>query len=160
MQRIAFMEGMMFGVPFNGLDYFNKDTAKMQGELFKRFEIFNYETEDLVKGSMLTYLAECFIIPTSLLNEHFTFETANDKQVKAVYKDDLYELSGLFTFNTFNEMISFETIDRPCMDSKGIVHDYSWKAECSHYITNEEEYRIPSNFKASWIIDGEWCPIF
>ncbi|WP_414042971.1 DUF6920 family protein [Macrococcus sp. EM39E] len=132
----------------------------MQGELFKRFEIFNYETEDLVKGSILTYLAESFLIPTVLLNEHFEFEALNDKQVKAIYKDAHYELSGIFSFNSSNEMISFETLDRPCMDSKGIIHDYPWKAECSRYITNEEGYRIPSYFKASWKIDGEWCPYF
>ncbi|WP_124058656.1 DUF6544 family protein [Vaginisenegalia massiliensis] len=160
LNRLALIEGSLFGIPFNGYDYMSPDKAFMKGELANHVTLFNQTGSDLVIGERLTYLSEAFLMPPALLNSAIKFETLNNHQVKGTISYQDQDLSGIFSFNDQGQMVEFVTDQRPYMDAKGHVHQYKWKAECLDYQRDQEGRCLPTRFKASWLIDGHYFNYF
>lgn len=141
--RMAFDDAAMFGVPFQGYDYYENGKGGMKGVIGKLITIFNETGEEMDRACLVTYLAESLFLPTALLQDYVTFEQISEYEVKgtATYKGQT--VSGVFRFNDDYEMVSFVTTDRK--DDKT-----PWTAECSGYETDDSGIKLPTTFRAVW----------
>ena len=61
----------MFGVPFEGCDYYRNGKGGMKGVIAKAITIFHQTGIDMDKACLTTFLAECMFAPTILLQVVF-----------------------------------------------------------------------------------------
>ena len=148
--RMAYIDSSMFGVPFQGYDYYENGTGGMKGVLAKAVTLFDQRGEDMDRACLVTYLSECMFLPPALLDGYISFEQTEDHSVRAVITYAGQTAEGVFIFNDDNEMIRFETIDRGVSNSDGTTEYIPWSAECSGYITSESGIRYPTDMRAVW----------
>lgn len=148
--RIALIDSSMFGIPFEGYDYYQNGTGGMKGVIAKAITLFDQKGADMDKACLATFLAESLFAPTILLQDYITFEEISDYQVKATITYSGQTASGIFTFNEQYEMISFTTNDRAATDTNGNMEYIPWSALCSEYHTDENGIKYPSKFQAVW----------
>lgn len=65
--RLAFIDSSMFGILFEGYDYYINGNGGMKGVIGKAIQLFNQTGAEMDEACLVTYLAECFFIPTSIL---------------------------------------------------------------------------------------------
>lgn len=148
--RIAFIDSSMFGVPFEGYDYYIDGIGGMKGVLGKAITLFHQKGAHMDKASLVTYLAESFFSPNIFLQDFITFETIDEYHLKAVinYKDTV--ASGIFEFNESGEMTKFTSNDRGNVATDGTIISVPWTAACGKYRENADGLRVPTTFQAIW----------
>ena len=117
--RLAFIDSSMFGIPFEGYDYYFAGNGGMKGVIGKATQLFHQTGKEMNEACLVTYLAECLFIPTSLLQGYITFEEINELQVAATIENYGITVSGVFTFSEVGEMTSFTTDNRAVTNSDG-----------------------------------------
>lgn len=148
--RLALIESSMFGIPFQGYDYYLDGKGGMKGVIAKLFTLFDQTGEDMDRACLATFLAECMFVPTVLLQDYIEFEEISDYQVRATITAYGQTVSGIFTFNEEYEMVSFSTTDRAVVGSDGTVEYVPWSAICGNYRTGTEGINHPTSFQAVW----------
>ena len=148
--RMALIDSSMFGVPFEGYDYYENGTGGMKGVIAKVITLFNQTGTDMDKACLATYLAECLFAPSILLQDYITFEEISDYEVKATITYGGQTASGIFKFNENYEFISFTTNDRAVANSDGTMEYIPWSAVCSDYVVDDNGIKYPTKFKAIW----------
>lgn len=141
--RMALNDASMFGVPFQGYDYYEVGKGGMKGVIAKLITIFNETGEEMDRACLATFLAESLFAPTILTQDYVSFEQINDYEVKGTISYKGQTASGVFTFNEDYEMISFTTTDRK--DDKT-----PWTALCSGYEVSNSGIKLPTKFQAVW----------
>ena len=155
--RMALIESSMFGIPFEGYDYYSDGTGGMKGVIAKVITLFNQTGTDMDKACLATFLAECLFEPSVLLQDYITFEEIDDYHVSASISYGGQTASGVFTFNDNYEYISFTTNDRAVSNSDGTMEYIPWTAECSNYQISDSGIKYPTNFSAIWnYTDGDF----
>ena len=81
--RMALIDSSMFGIPFEGYDYYQNGTGGMKGMIAKAITLFDQRGADMDKACLVTFLAESLFAPTILLQDYITFEEINDFEVRA-----------------------------------------------------------------------------
>ena len=148
--RMAFDDAGMFGVPFQGYDYFEDGKGGMKGVLAKLITLFNERGEEMDRACLVTYLAESLFVPTALTSGYISFEQISAREVRGSITYKGQTVSGVFTFNDNYEMTSFVTTDRK--DDKT-----PWTALCSDYKVSSDGIKLPTVFKAVWnFSDGDF----
>lgn len=148
--RLAFIDSSMFGIPFQGYDYYEAGKGGMKGVIAKSITLFDQTGEDMDKACLVTFMAESLFAPTMLLQDYFTFEELNDYQVKATISFDGQTASGIFSFNENYEYTSFTTNDRAVANGDGTMEYVPWTAKCSDYYEAENGIKYPATFCAIW----------
>ncbi|KAG4083035.1 hypothetical protein H8356DRAFT_1751383 [Neocallimastix lanati (nom. inval.)] len=148
--RMAFIDSSMFGIPFEGYDYYENGIGGMKGVIAKIITLFDQKGEEMDKACLATFLAECFFAPTILLQKYIKFEEINDFQVRGTIKFHEQTATGIFTFNEQYEMISFTTKDRAATSGDGKIEYIAWSALCSNYQVGENGIKYPTKFQAVW----------
>ncbi|MDF2821068.1 MAG: hypothetical protein K0R15_1509 [Clostridiales bacterium] len=147
--RIALIDSSLFGIPFQGFDSYIDGVGSMKGVLAKSYTLFDQRGETMNKASLVTFLAECFIIPTVILQDYITWEGIDETHAKATISYYDISASGIFTFSDKGEMISFTTDDRVATETDGTSNNVSWTAICSDY-KESNGIKIPTVLKALW----------
>ncbi len=137
--RLAFIDSKMFGIPFQGYDYYMNGKGGMKGVLAKLFTLFDQTGPEMDKACLITYLAEAFFLPEALLKDFITFNT--NKGVTA---------TGVFHFNDAYEMTSFTTNNRGQISPDGTIEYTPWEAQCENYKTYSDGIKRPTVFRAVW----------
>lgn len=148
--RMALIDSSMFGIPFEGYDYYQNGIGGMKGVIAKGITLFHQTGKDMDKACLATFLAESFFAPTILLQDYITFEEISDFQVKATIAYGGQTASGIFNFNEQYEMISFVTNDRAVTNSDGSMEYIPWSALCTEYQISENGIKYPTKFQAVW----------
>lgn len=148
--RIALIDSSMFGIPFEGYDYYQNGMGGMKGVIAKAFTLFDQMGTDMDKACLVTFLAESLFVPTALLQEYISFDELNDFDVKAKITFGGQSASGIFTFNEKYEMISFKTNDRAVVKTDGIIEYVPWSANCTEYQLYKNGIKYPTKFQAVW----------
>ncbi len=151
--RMAFDDASMFGVPFQGYDYYENGKGGMKGVIAKLITLFEDTGEEMDKACLVTYLAESLFVPTTLTQDYITFEQINDYEVKGSITYKGVTVSGVFTFNEQYEMVSFKTDDRVAAGTDGKSENIPWTALCSNYEVSDIGIKAPTAFKAVWNYD-------
>lgn len=148
--RLAFIDSSMFGIPFEGYDYYKNGKGGMKGVIAKAITLFHQKGAAMDKASLVTFLAESLFAPTILTQNYIEFEQLTDWKVKAVITYDGQTASGIFTFNKEYEMTSFTTNDRAVVETDGTTHYVPWSAICSQYEIAKNGIKYPTKFQAIW----------
>lgn len=150
--RIAYINSSVYGIPFEGLDSYTAGNGSMKGVLARFFTLFNQAGVNMNKASLVTFLSECFIIPSAVLQDYITWEEIDDLHAKATICYYGETASGIFTFNENGEMTSFTTNDREAVSFDGKGEKVKWSVVFSEY---EETMGIkkPTVFQAIWHYD-------
>lgn len=148
--RLALIQSRLFGIPFEGYDYYSGGAGGMKGVIAKCFTLFNQTGSSMDKACLVTYLAESLFLPSALLQNRIQFEEISDFEVKATIFYNGQSAGGIFTFNNEYEMISFTTNDRAVIGTDGKAEYIPWTAACGGYKTNELGIKQPTVFKAIW----------
>lgn len=101
------------------------------------------------KSSLVTILAECFIVPNVALQDYIKWEEIDDKHAKATISYYGILASGVFTFDENGEVLSFKTSDRVAIDMNGSTREAEWSAIYSDY-QNVNGIKKPKVMKAIW----------
>lgn len=149
--RIAIVESSIFGIPFEGYDYYINGQGGMKGMLAKLLNLFNQQGKEMDKGALSTYLSECLFVPSSLLyNKNISFEEIDPLNVKACIKHKDISVSGIFTFNEKYEMIKFYTEDRPAVKDDGSIDYIPWSANILSYKKNTDGINFIDHVQIIW----------
>ena len=148
--RLAMIDTSLFGIPFQGYDYYNNGMGGMKGVIGKIITLFDQTGADMDKACLATFLAEALLMPTVLLQDYISFEELEPLKLKATITYWGQTTSGVFTFNENYEMISFYTEDRAMTDTDGTKTTLPWSAICGDYQESESGIKYPTTFKAVW----------
>lgn len=148
--RMALIDSSMFGITFEGYDYYQNGTGGMKGVIAKVITLFDQTGADMDKGCLVTFLAESLFAPTILLQDYITFEEISNFEVLATISYKGQTASGIFTFNEQYEMISFTTNDRAVTNTDGTMEYIPWSALCGEYAIAENGIKYPTKFQAVW----------
>lgn len=148
--RMAHIDSSMFGIPFEGYDYYQNGTGGMKGVIAKAITLFDQTGADMDKACLATFLAESLFAPNILLQDYITFEEISDFEVRATITYGGQTASGIFTFNEQYEMVSFTTNDRAVAESDGSMEYVPWSALCKDYQLSENGVKYPTKFQAVW----------
>lgn len=148
--RLALIDSSMFGVPFEGYDYYKNGKGGMKGVIAKAITLFHQKGTNLDKASLVTFLAESLFAPTILTQNYIEFEQLTDFKVKAKIIYDGQTASGIFTFNKDYELTSFTTNDRAVVGTDGTINYVPWTAICSQYKIAKNGINYPTKFQAVW----------
>lgn len=153
--RMALIDSSMFGIPFEGYDYYHNGTGGMKGVIAKAITLFDQTGTDMDRACLVTFLAESLFAPTVLLQDYITFEEISAFEIRATINYKGQTASGIFTFNEQYEMISFTTNDRAVVKTDGRMEYVPWSALCSNYQLSENGIKYPTNFQAVWNYSDE-----
>ena len=148
--RMALIDSSMFGIPFEGYDYYQNGTGGMKGVIAKAITLFDQTGADMDKACLATFLAESLFAPTILLQDNINFEEISDFEVQATISYKGQTASGIFTFNEQYEMISFTTNDRAVAGTDGSMEYVPWSAICNDYQLSPNGIKFPTKFQAVW----------
>lgn len=148
--RMALIDSSMFGIPFEGYDYYQNGIGGMKGVIAKTITLFNQTGADMDKSCLATFLAESLFAPAILLQDYISFEEISDFEVKATISYGGKTASGIFTFNEQYEMVSFTTNDRAVAGADETMEYIPWSALCEEYQTAASGIKYPTKFKAVW----------
>ena len=148
--RLALIESSMFGIPFQGYDYYQDGKGGMKGVIAKLITLFDQTGEDMDRACLATFLAESMFVPTVLLQGYIELEEIDDYHVKATATAYGQTVSGIFTYNEDYEMVSFSTNDRAVYGTDGTVEYVPWSAVCGNYEIGADGIKVPTAFKAVW----------
>ncbi len=148
--RMAFIDSSMFGIPFEGYDYYQNGTGGMKGVIAKAITLFDQNGAAMDQACLATFLSESLFAPSILLQGCITFEEINDFEIQAAISYKGQTASGIFTFNEQYEMISFTTNDRAVTGTDGSIEYVPWSAICSDYQLSHNGIKYPTKFQAVW----------
>ena len=148
--RMAFVDSSMFGIPFEGYDYYQNGTGGMKAVIAKAVTLFDQTGADMNKACLATFLAESLFAPTILLQDYITFEEISKFEVRATISYKGQTASGIFTFNEQYELISFTTNDRTITGTDGSMEYVPWSAICKDYQLASNGVKYPTKFQAIW----------
>lgn len=148
-ERIAYIDSSMYGVPFEGLDSYIDGKGSMKGVLAKVINLFDQRGKTMDSACLVTYLAECLIIPNAALQDFIHWEEIDENHVKATISYYGISVGGIFEFNELGEMISFTTDDRVATSMDGKEEKARWTALCSDY-KEINGIKKPSTLQAVW----------
>ena len=153
--RMALIDSSMFGIPFEGFDYYcsTNCVGGMKGVIAKSITLFNQKGTEMDKACLATFLAESIFEPSVFLQDYISFEQLNDFEVKATITYKNQTASGIFKFNEQYEMVSFVTNDRAAANSDGTMEYIPWTARCSNYKVSENGIKHPQKMQAVWNYD-------
>ena len=148
--RMAFVDSSMFGIPFEGYDYYQNGTGGMKGVIAKAVTLFDQIGVDMNKACLATFLAESLFAPTILLQDYITFEEISEFEVWATISYKGQTANGIFTFNEQYELISFTTNGRAITGTDGSMEYVPWSAICKDYQLASNGVKYPTKFQAVW----------
>lgn len=155
--RLALIDASIFGIPFEGMDYYYEGHGGMKGVLAKLIPLFDQQGEEMNRSCLVTYLTECLFMPMALMENDITFEAIDDQTVKASITYGGETVSGIFVFNEHDEMIAFTTNDRSVTNEDGSLEQIPWTARCGNYRETEDGLKQPTTFQAVWhYSDGDF----
>lgn len=134
---------------FHARDSYVSNKGNLSVYLFGFLRIVNKKGSSLNQAELLRWLGESVWMPTNLLpNEYITWSTINDSTSKLTMEYNGISVFYDVYFNSTGQIIRLET-ERYMEDTKK-----KWIGEVSNY--NEVEgMMVPTNIKASWILDNE-----
>jgi len=148
--RLAYIRTSMFGIPFEGFDSLQDGTGFMRGVIGKVFTLFNQTGIDMDRAQLITYLGECFIIPTSLFGEHITWEAIDANHARAAITYGEITGSGIFVFGDDGIVRSFHSDERARIGNDGSVDFPGWTVLYDDWKRNENGIYMPSSIKTIW----------
>lgn len=132
-ERYALISSSLYGIPFEGLDSFENGKGSMRGTLAKVIPLFNQQVQNMDQACLVTWLAECLLVPNAALQDFVNWEPIDDTHAKATVTWEGISASGVFTFTETGDLTAFRTGDRVAVGMDGSETKADWSALFSDY---------------------------
>jgi hypothetical protein len=131
-----------------GRDKLKDGNGEMLIKLAALIPIVDKSKNDKINsGAMIRYLAEICWFPTAALNNYISWKGIDKSSVKATFTYNDHSVSGVFSFSTKGDFISFEA-DRYYGGRKDATLE-SWLVEAISY-KEFDGLKIPNKCKVTW----------
>jgi len=80
------------------------------------------------RACLVTWLAECLMVPNAALQDFVKWEPVDDTHAKASVSWNGISVSGVFTFDEAGALLAFRTADRVAVDMNGKETKAEWSA--------------------------------
>ena len=148
-ERLALITSSLLGIPFEGLDSYEGGKGHMKGILAKVIPLFDQGGESMDRSSLVTWLAECLLLPSAALQDFVSWEAIDDTHAAAPVTWQGMSVSGIFTFSAKGELLAFRTSDRVAVDMKGEETIADWSAFfLDYHLVNQ--LRQPQVIQSLW----------
>ncbi|HAM97071.1 MAG TPA: hypothetical protein DCQ26_00515 [Marinilabiliales bacterium] len=148
--RNFYMNGKMKGLSFEGKENYIKGKGNMKIKLLNLFFVVNLKNKEIDQSALVTYLAECALIPSGFLNKNIVWQSIDKNTVKAIIDDNNNSVSGIFYFNEIGELIKFVSDDRYYITTENKLVKMQWIAEMGNYRLMSCGLKLSSYLKATW----------
>ncbi|MGV8084025.1 MAG: DUF6544 family protein [Coriobacteriia bacterium] len=132
-ERYALISSSLYGIPFEGLDTLDNGKGGMRGTLAKIIPLFDQRGEAMDRACLVTWLAECLLVPDAALQDFVSWEPVDDTRAKGTVTWEGVSVSGVFTFAETGELLDFRTSDRTAIGMDGKETKADWSALFRHY---------------------------
>ena len=149
LQRIAYIDTHLYGIPFEGIDAYQNGAGSMKGILAKSITLFDQKGAAMDQASLVTCLSESLFLPTMALQDYISWQEIDETHAQAVISCYGISAGGIFTFDDNGAMVSFTTDDRENTDTQGNTTKARWSAICEDY-RETNGIKFPANLKAVW----------
>ena len=147
--RLAYIRTSMYGIPFEAYDSYQSGVGFMKGVLGKAVTVFDQRGSGMDKAQLLTWLGECFLIPSSVIGGNITWEPIDATHAKASVTHNGITGSGVFTFSEQGFVESFRTAERERTNTDGSTDRPEWSAMYGDWLVQDGVY-LPHRIKAVW----------
>jgi len=148
--RNFYMRGKMKGLSFEGKENYIEGNGNMHIKLLNILSVVNLKNKEIDESALVTYLAECALIPSGFLNKNIVWQTIDLNIVRATMTDQNNRVSGIFYFNEIGELIKFVSDDRYYITTENVFVKMQWVAEMGNYRLMNSGYKLSSFLKATW----------
>ena len=158
-ERFALISSSLSGIPFEGLDSYENGKGSMKGMLAKVIPLFDQRGESMDRACLVTWLAECLMVPSAALQEFVKWELMDDTNVRASINWEDINAEGIFTFAETGELLSFRTRDRVAVNMDGSETEADWSAYFREYHSVNGILQ-PKIIQAAWHYQSGDCIYF
>jgi hypothetical protein len=148
--RNFYMKGKMKGLSFEGKENYIEGKGKMHIKLLNILSVVNLKNKEIDESALVTYLAECALIPSGFLNKNIVWQAIDSNTVRATIIDNNNSISGIFYFNEIGELIKFVSDDRYYITTENIFVKMQWVAEMGNYRLMNCGFKLSSYLRATW----------
>lgn len=151
--RMDYMKSRLMGIfPFEGSHMYHNGGGSMKIVLMKLFAVVDGKGLVFDQSELVTILSETLFVPSYALQPYITWIPINDSCVKAIFKYDSKEVSGVFFFDEAGICIRFDTDDRYYDNQDGTYSKTKWSAMVDEY-TEINSVKYASYIRAVWHTD-------
>lgn len=152
--RFAFIDSLLYGIPFQGLDSFIDGEGGMEGVIAKHITIFNHRGKEMNKAALVTWLGEIIFMPSQLLSGNVDIKEIDKNTVAVSVAYDNIMASGVYKFLDNGELVEFITDDRALIYNNGRIEHRTWSILYEDY-KNNGDLLLPNRLKSKWHFDNE-----
>ncbi len=127
-ERFALITSSILGIPFEGQDSYEGGKGRMKGIIAKVFPLFDQRGESMDRSCLVTWLAECLLVPSAALQDFVCWEAVDDTHATAAVIWEGVSAGGTFTFSETGKLLAFRTCDRAAVDMDGKETTVDWSA--------------------------------
>lgn len=147
--RFAFIDSSLYGIPFEGFDFYSDGVGSMKGSIAKMITLFDQRGSEMDKACLVTFLAESLMVPNVALQDYIVWEEIDEIHAKATINYYGISASGIFSFDEDGLCQSFETGDRVATAMDGTKREAKWSAIIDEY-QEKDGILQPKVVKSIW----------
>jgi len=121
----------------------------MKGTLAKVVQLFNQRGGNMDRSCLVTWLAECLLVPSAALQDFVKWYPVDDTHARASISWEGISAEGVFRFSDSGELLEFSTSDRVATDMSGKETEVEWSALF-------RDYHLVNGFLQPGIIQSVW----
>ena len=152
--RLFFMKAKIKGLPTHGYHSYKNGGARMQIKLLSLFSVVDVEGPELFRTETVTVFNDlCLFAPAALIDDRITWETIDNRSVKATFTNKGAAISAILYFNKKGQLVDFISEDRYVIDEM-TAYPFSTPAKDYKSING---YNLAAYGEATWHYpDGEF----
>ncbi len=152
--RLFFMKAKVKGLSTYGYHCYKNQIAIMRIKLLSLFSVVELDKPEMFATETVTFFNDlCLFAPAALIDDRITWETIDDRSVKAVFTNKGTRISAILYFNEKGQLVNFISEDRLAVDE---MKTYPFSTPASRY-QNVNGYNLPTYGEAVWQYpDGEF----
>ncbi|XUX00892.1 MAG: DUF6544 family protein [Dehalogenimonas sp.] len=127
-------------------DRYSNGKGNMLISILSTFPLFDVRGPEMDHASLLRYLSELPWLPTAFLEGNITWKAIDDQTAGATISDSGITASGIFRFNSEDEIVAFISSGRFRNDTGKMT---PWSGTWSNY-REFNGFRIPTEGNAVW----------
>jgi hypothetical protein len=132
--RIFYIEGSLFGVPFNGLHCYRGGEARMEISVAALVPVADARGEKMNRSETVTFFNDmCLIAPATLVDTSIRWEQIDPSSVKAVFSNGGNTITATLIFGENGELMNFSSDDRYLSPDGVSYENYPWETPVLSY---------------------------
>lgn len=148
--RLFFIEGSMFGLPFDGYHHYIGPHAVMEIRAVGLFPVADGHGPQMDQSETVTVFNDmCVFAPATLVDAKVDWRPVDDRRVDATYRNAGQTIHAELHFDEQGDLVSFASNDRFLSSDGKTFLNYRWSTPLRDY-RDFGGYRIARSGDATW----------